>query len=383
MLTVTPVDGQAETWERIDDLLAADPEVPLPDPRQPPGTPPPQKSSGKPRVDVFAVDPESGEIRFGDGTRGRRPPPGATMRADYDYAQGQEGNVSEGSINTGPALPAGLKVSNPVPTWGGAEAESVAEGEKQIARYLQHRDRLVSAADFETITLRTPGVDIGRVEVIPAYSPELAGNEPGDAPGAVTLLIIPQNDPKQPDAPLPDKVFLDTICAWLDPRRLVTTEVFLRGPDYAPIWVSVGVNVVAGFSIAEVVAGVKSELLNFLSPLPADRSQLLESEAPFLSAPQFADPQRGWPLRKAVVDRELIAVASRVRGVLSINDVLLADEAGQPKEKISMEGLELPRVLGLSVVSGAPLLIDALRGEAATPGGPSGFVPVPVIPNEC
>ena len=72
-----------------------------------------------------------------------------------------------------------------------------------------------------------------------------------------------------------------------------------------------------------------------------------------------------------------------VRGVLSINDVLLADEAGQPKEKISMEGLELPRVLGLSVVSGAPLLIEALRGEAATPGAPSGFVPVPVIPNEC
>ena len=50
-------------------------------------------------------------------------------------------------------------VSNPDRTWGGAEAETVAEGEKQIARHLQHRDRLVTAADFEAITLRTPGVE--------------------------------------------------------------------------------------------------------------------------------------------------------------------------------------------------------------------------------
>ena len=50
--------------------------------------------------------------------------------------------------------------------------ETVADGEKQIARHLQHRDRLVTAADFEAITLRTPGVEIGRVEVLPAFNPD-------------------------------------------------------------------------------------------------------------------------------------------------------------------------------------------------------------------
>src|SRR5207249_8809360 len=124
---------------------------------------------------------------------------------------GAAGNVGKNAINSSPALPAGLKVTNPVRTWNGAEAESMSEGEKHISRYLQHRDRLVTAADFETITLRTPGVDIGRVEVIPAFSPELSLNEPGDAPGAVTLMVIPKYDLVQPDAPRPDRLFLDAI----------------------------------------------------------------------------------------------------------------------------------------------------------------------------
>jgi len=38
----------------------------------------------------------------------------------------------------------GFTVSNPVQTWGGADAENVQSGEKQVKRFLQHRDRLVS-----------------------------------------------------------------------------------------------------------------------------------------------------------------------------------------------------------------------------------------------
>ena len=49
----------------------------------------------------------------------------------------------------------GVGGANPIPTWGGADAESVQQGEKQISRYLQHRDRLVTKEDFVSITLRT------------------------------------------------------------------------------------------------------------------------------------------------------------------------------------------------------------------------------------
>ena len=305
------------------------------------------------RLKVFVVDLESGEMRFGDGLRGARPPLGATLRADYDYGVGRAGNVGPAhAINTGPALPAGMKVDNRDRTWGGADAETVAEGEKQIARHLQHRDRLVTAADFEAITLRTPGVEIGRVDVHPGLQPRAAAERAGrrarrrDVDGACRAPI-----PLQPDAPRPDRFFLNTICDYLDPRRLVTTEVILRGPVYKPIWISVGHRgrrrhergrSARSRSIARCVA--------FLSPLPPDGVQTLEDLTTVLRAPQRAERRRGWPLRKAV--RRLPssqAVVNRVDGVLLVNKLLVAEGTGAAAAVDSMTGLELPRVAGISV----------------------------------
>jgi hypothetical protein len=389
-LRVTTAEGETRQWQEIDDLLSAGPEVQVPDLRQPPGGPHPQARP----VEVFTVNAESGEIKFGDGLRGKRPPRNAKLRASYDDGVGSAGNVGAGSINSSPALPAGLKVSNPVRTWNGTEAEKVSEGEKQITRYIQHRDRLVNATDFETITLRTPGVDIGRVEVIPAFSPELTPSEPGDAPGIVTLMLIPRYDPKQPDAPNADSIFLDTICRYLDPRRLVTTQLILRGPVYKPIWLSVGINVVAGSSIAEVREAVKRSLLDFLAPLRQTQAAQLDNQAAFLQTPQYAYTQKGWPLRKPVNARELLAVASRVPGVLLINDVLICEDTKPAVEQIAMSGLELPRVAGISISVGEPMDLDQLRGQVVTPAGTGTgtgtgttpaptIVPVPIVPEEC
>ena len=389
-LTVQNPNGTVEQWQAIDDLSTAGPEVPAPDPRQPPGVPPVRN----PLVRVFSIDAESGEMRFGDGTRGKRPPAGALLRADYDYGLGAAGNVGPRSINTSPALPGGLKVSNPVRTWGGAQAETARDGEKQIARYLQHRDRLVNAADFETVTWRTPGVDLGRVDIIPAFNPELAPNGPGDAPGAVTVMVIPRFDPSQPDAPLPDQLFLDTIAAYLEQRRLVTTELFLCPPTYRPIWVSVGIDVLPSFAVAQVTDAVKQALRQFLSPLPSGPGGPPDDTALALGAAPATDLSQGWPLRKSVVDLELAAQASRVAGVLLVRGVLLADGSQPGTRTIPISGLELPRIIGISVALGDPIDIDQLRGQVGGqgapgsggtggPGLPPNFLPVPVIPEEC
>ena len=375
-------NGATGTWTEIEDLASAGPEVPVPDQRVPPGV----KPYLNPITKVFALNAEAGELQFGDGMRGSRPPAGAIMRADYDYSAGAAGNVGAGSINTAPALPPGLTVSNPIPTWGGANAETVAEGEKQISRYLQHRDRLVNTADFETITLRTPGVDIGRVDVVPNYNPELAGNQPGDAAGAVTLMIIPSYDAVQPDAPLPDRMFLDTICSYLDGRRLITTEVFLRGPNYRGIWISIGIKVLAGLNDAPIREAVKQAVLSFLGPFPGGTQQLPSDPTALLSAPQASGKAKGWPLGRPVIDLELATVAGRVAGVDFVQPpILIAEGAGPAIAQVNMSGLDLPRVLGISVTSGTPLDLDQLRGLGIPPApalGPA-VVQVPVIPEEC
>jgi hypothetical protein len=375
-------NGKIRAWQPIDDLLAAGPEVAVRDPRLPPGC---TQATLNP-VDVFALDAEAGRIRFGDGLRGRRPGDGVKLYASYDWSQGSAGNLSAGAINSSPALPAGFTVTNAVPTWGGADAESVTEGEKQVRRYLQHRDRLVTAADFEAIAYRTPGLDIGRVEVLPAFHPDLNSNQPGDAAGVVTLMVIPANDPDAPDAPEPDRIFLNTLCDYLDPRRLVTTELVLRGPNYRGIWISVGIDVVAGFSIADVIDAVKQKLKDFLAPV--HQSGLADSTA-LLTAPQQAAVDRGWPLSTPVSARVLLAETARVAGVASVADVLLAEGDGGAKDGIDMKGLDLPRILGLSVVVGDPLPLDSLRGTGTGSAGDgttaSGkrILPVPVVPESC
>lgn len=366
-------------WKEIDDLAAASPEVPVTDPRLAPGvSPPPGESEG---VNVFELDPEAGSLGFGDGMRGRRLPLEARVFASYEFCQGAAGNVGERAINGAPQLPSGFTVSNPVRTWGGADAETVSDGEKQIKRFLQHRDRLVSIEDFESIAWRAPGIQIGRIDVLPAFHPDLIPNEPGAAPGVVTVMAIPRFDPVQPEAPRADRLFLNALCRHLDPRRLVTTELVVRGPVYKPIWVSVGIDVTAGYSVAEVVENVKDRLRAFLAPVgPAG----YRSQTTPLFMPPAEDAARGWPLRKAVASRVLLAEAARVTGVTAVADVLVAEGSRAAADVIEMTGLELPRVLGISVVAGEPIPIDALRGESPTPSAPgASTLPVPVVPETC
>ncbi len=369
------VGTTTEEWFETDDLLTAGSEVSAPDLLQPPGA----KKFVQNNPKVFYVNEESGEIRFGDGLRGMRPPLDARITVSYDYGEGLAGNVGAETIKTAPALPAGIKVSNPVRTWGGADSENVLEGEKQISRYLQHRERLVTASDFEKIVMRAPGVLIGRVEIIPTFNPDLLPNEPGDAPGAVTIMVIPRYDVKQPDAPLPDRLFLDTICRYVDERRLITTEIFLRGPVYKQVWISVGINITSDKSAPEVREAVKQDLLKFLAPLnPASFGLFNENGT---------EIYKGWRLRKAVTAKELEAVASRTSGVMFVNNLLLAEGNNPETDQIAMNGLELPRVMGISVSIGDPLPLSSLRGTATTGTDGQGrtrkIVPVPVIPENC
>ncbi|MBH1987077.1 MAG: putative baseplate assembly protein [Burkholderiales bacterium] len=357
------------TWGLVDDLMAAGPEVVL-DPTQ---------ASRRPN-EVCLVDAEAGTVRFGDGLRGRRPPQGSRIVAHYDVCEGRAGNVPAGAISSGPALPPGVRVRNPLPTWGGADAEDAGTGEKRVASFIRHRDRLVTTDDFRDITQRTPGVDLARVEVLSAYHPDLGDSQPGDAPGVVTLMLVPRHDPRQPDAPLPDGAFIDAVCRHLEPRRLVTTELVLRGPQYVPMWLSVGITVAGGHSVPEVRDAVKARLRAMLAPTRADGLTDLPGR------------ESGWPLGTAVNPKELWAEAARVPGVLRINGVNLADADGIAiLDEQPLRGLKLPRLLGLSVEAGDPVSISTLRGQG--PGDGTGFdqtgnglehvVPVPTVPREC
>ena len=361
-------------WTRIDDLYSAGPEVPTRAPRlatartQPAGScgasptttaAPEQASAAVPPTRVYVVDRESGEVRFGDGAHGTRPPQSAVIQASYSWGGGREGTVGIGVIKG--SLPPDLKYFNPIPTWGGDPGETVADAERRIPQHLHHRDRLVAPKDFIDLTWSTPGVALGRVEALPLFHPEQPGQS---SAGVVTVLVVPATDPRNPRAPQPDRLFLQTICEYLAPRRLVTTELHVNGPEYVDVWVSIGIDVVAGRDQGPVRDAVRSQTERFLSPLTGG----------FDGA--------GWPLDRAVDAGEIAAAAARVTGVAKVTGVLLGDSAGSRPTPIAISGLQLPRLVALSVVSAEPTPIAELQGQAPPATTPT-MTPVPVVPETC
>lgn len=357
------IDGVA--WAETEDLLAAASEVVRADPRAAPGQIGPKTATLESQV--FSVDRESGTIQFGDGLRGSRPPRGALIRASYAYGGGSQGNLGIQAITKSSELPSTIKVTNEIATWGGAEAETVAEAEKRIPLFLQHRDRLVNLEDFAAILQRVPGVDLGRFEVLPLRDPV----ENINRAGAVTVLVIPERDPLFPNAPRADGLFLDAVCRHLDSRRLVTTELYIRGPQYLPLYVSIGIELLPGVDGPPVREKVIGEIQRFLSPLVGGFEQ------------------SGWPLEKTVDSRELWTVAARVPGVAAVRDVLLAGTDGGERSEIELTNLFLPELAGIGVQLNAdPLPITELLGttqptDDGGDGSDTDQVIVPVLSIDC
>ncbi len=370
---VTGIAGNtAREWQEIDDILAAGPEIPVHDA--------PVARHGP--TDVFTLDAEAGVISFGDGLSGRRPAPDEALYGSYAWSHGAAGNVGAGALKQGPLLMAGIAATNPLPMSGGADAESIAAAQKHIPRIIQHRDRLVTAADFRSIAWRTPGVAVGRIDVLPAAHPDIAPVAIGTAPGAVTLLAIPAFDPAHPGAPRGNRDFLDALCRQLDPRRLVTTELVIRSPDYVGIWVSVGIEIAGGHGAAEVAAAVAARLTGFLSPLPPPDTSL-DSLIPPLFAPEPDPATAGWPLGRAVHARSLLAEVARTPGVVAVVNLLLARGSLAAQQSVPLTGLELPEILGISVVGGDPLPIDLVRGSVPATSSDQRRLPVPVVAETC
>jgi hypothetical protein len=354
---VQSLDGTRQAWEPIDDIYAAQPDQ-----------------------QVYLLDPAAGQLTFGSGLQGARVPLGATVIVSYSYGGGPQGQAAIGAVNKSAALSPGFSVTNPVATWGASSGESVAQGEEVITRWLRHRDRLVTAQDFKDLTQRTPAVDVGRVEILPLFNPDQCGT--GQSwPGMVTVLVIPRSDPLHPDAPTPDRQFLNAVCSWLDPRRLVTTELHVRGPVYQPIWVSVGFEVLPGQVPSIVQQQVITAVKAFLSPLTGG----LPASAPGGLPGDPAAPGTGWPLGVNVRSQDIEAIATRVPGVRYVDSVRIAatDANGivvASVDPVPISGLKLPAATVFANVG--PAVDPAVITGSSQPIPPT-QVPVPVVPPTC
>jgi len=139
----------------------------------------------------YQLDSASGQLRFGDGARGRTPPQegGDKIRVTYQVTEGPRGNVGPNQI-TGmmQAIAFIGGVTNPAPASGGSGAEPIGSALRRGPNALKHRGRGISATDVEWV-VRELAPDVLKVKCLPGRNARL---EP--APGHLTVAVLTPGD---------------------------------------------------------------------------------------------------------------------------------------------------------------------------------------------
>jgi hypothetical protein len=314
---------------------------------------------------VYVLDPTAGTVTFGDGIRGRRPPAGAIIVAQsYRYGGGSAGNLAAGSIRS--VLPAVGTVRHEVPTSGGSDGEGVADAERRIPEFLAHRDRAVTTADFQSLALATPGLTLGRAEVAQGLMPgiDAAATRLG-VPGVVSVFVFPDGGVAMGGGPVATLAQLRQVFAWLRPRILIGTQLFVLSAQPVPVYAGVGI-----------------ELLNGADPLATSRAVQQALAAYLWPLPPGGPDGGGWPLGRTVSPDELLTQAARVPGVLSADRLTLYGQAATgwvPVGGVSLTQWQVPALQGVAVTTDG----TAATPPAAAAGGSAGQTHVPYVPKVC
>jgi len=353
-------------WTRVDDLAAVS-----------------SDAQAARAAAVFELDAEAGTVRFGDGVRGRIPERQMRVRLGRGrFGGGARGNLPPGSlteltarlVDGQPAPP--LKVLQPLPAEGGEDAETLELAERRIPARLRHRERAVTAEDYRRLALETPGLQVGRVELLPRFRPR---DRRPDVPGVVSVMALPARALSAAPNPRPDRPFIETLHAHLSSRVPLATELYVIGCEYVALGVGVAVRIRAGHDRDQVLNDVREALRRLLWPLPGGGFD-----------------GQGWALGRGVRERELEVEISRVPGVAEVGGLNLFERAqladGDDWRPVAQSGADRTRNLVLSPWQLPELLsvvaVDGLDAPANLRALPNPFadaqsVAVPVLPEVC
>jgi len=141
----------------------------------------------------YMIDRTTGVVVFGDGKNGMEQPSSGmnTIKVNYRVGGGKRGNLAPYTI-TELQNPIGFidKVFNPKASDGGCEKETVEEALKRSTEIIKHRNRAVTAEDFECLT-RQASQNIAKVKCLANFN-EKAEKETG----CITIVIVPKDEKK-------------------------------------------------------------------------------------------------------------------------------------------------------------------------------------------
>jgi len=217
---------------------------------------------------VYVLNRTSGQVTFGDGENGHIPTAnpdnsgGNIVARSYRVGGGAAGNVDATAVKTLVASLAGVDdnaVGNVFAAYGGGDEERLDEAKQRAPQSIRSRDRAVTSGDFEELAEAVPG--IARAKALPLSHPDFPGVQ---VPGVVTLIVVPNGTGP---SPLPSEGTLRTVCAALDAKRLLTTELYVIAPTYQTVQVAVDVLADDDADLAELQRQIATTLAGYFHPL--------------------------------------------------------------------------------------------------------------------
>ena len=257
----------------------------------------------------------TGEIRFGDGFHGAIPianvaNPGANVvAAEYRYGGGTNGNVPGGTLSALRNAVDGIDdnaITNVMPSYGGRDEETLDEAKQRAPAAIRARCRAVTADDFEYFAKQA--ANVARARALPLQHPEFPGVR---VPGVITVVVVPDSD--EPN-PMPSDGMLRTVCAYLDQRRLLTSELYVVAPTYQKVSVTVDLTAADSADLAQVHAAVDQALLDYFHPL------------------RGGEDGHGWPFGGAILFSRVFQRVLAVAGVDSIARLVIAVDGEEAPE---------------------------------------------------
>ena len=297
------VNGQLVAWQEVSDF-----------------------ADSSPNDRHYVLDGMTGEVRFGavlrqpDGAMrgyGAIPPRGTTLVfGRYRTGGGLVGNVEAGVINTlKTAIPYIDRVANRYQAKGGLDAESLEDAKVRAPALLRSHERAVTAEDFEFLARQALPAVLGRVRCL---QPRPSDANPTVLPGQVYVLVVPKV--KYPAGYLsPEELNinnhdLETLSAYLEARRLLTTRVYVRVPAYRWVAVRVTAGGLPGIPNSVIETEILERLYRFLNPLTG------------------GPDGNGWPFGRDLFVADVYQALQGLPNVLFIRNVelFLAASGGRP-----------------------------------------------------
>jgi hypothetical protein len=161
-------------------------------------------------------------------------------------------------------------VTQPYASFGGRPAETAEAVRTRAAERLRHRNRCLTAWDYERIVLDAfPGVH--RAKCIPH-----ARDGAWHAPGHVLVVVVPDLRNKNAIDPLQPKVDANTIsriAVRLRTQAGMQVEVGVKNPRYQKIRLDFSVKFGRGYEFSVYSELLKQEIVRFLSPWAFDATR--------------------------------------------------------------------------------------------------------------